>query len=254
MSLYDSARQAHLLVGTVVLASFWWAALAAKGSPTHRRGGRLYLVSMTLLLAATLGIAAGHVADGAPMRAVFNIYVSLISVVTVWMAWRSIADRDAPQRYLGWPFRLLCAALGGYGLFLLVMVPRMGSPARMAMVTAFAALGLSIAGAMAWRLRRGADSPRWWLAEHLTAMAMNFGATHASFSLLAGATVFPLLKDPWVRTAVLSGWMLAAWGLRAWAGRQWITGGRAPAGARQSAMAPVSTPPGPVSAGRPRVS
>ncbi len=79
---------------------------------------------------------------------------------------------------LGWPYKLICFALGGYGLFLLSMVPKMGIAARMAMVTAFAVLGLSIAGAMAWRLMRGADHARWWLSEHLTAMGINFAATH----------------------------------------------------------------------------
>ncbi len=226
MTLYEGARHAHVLIGTAVLVSFWWAALAAKGSAMHRRGGRWYLFSMTVLLAATLVIAAGHVASGLPMRAVFNVYVTLISVVTVWMAWRSIRDRTDPGRYLGPVYRVLCLALGGYGLFLLVIASRMGEPARMAMVTAFAVLGLSIAGSMAWRLYRGADTARWWLAEHLTAMAMNFAATHASFSLLAGATVLPALKDPWVRTWVLSGWMIAAWALRIWAGRRWLGEGR----------------------------
>ena len=235
-SLYEGARLAHILVGVAVLASFWWAALAVKGSETHRRAGRIYLVSMAMLLAATLVIAAGHVVNGTPMRAVFNVYVTLISVVTVWMAWRSIEDRRDPRRYLGWPYRVLCAALGGYALFLLVLVPKMGEPARMAMVTAFALLGLSISAAMAWRLKRGADTPRWWLAEHLTAMALNFGATHASFSLLAGgATVLPALKDPWVRTAVLAGWMIAAWSLRFWAGRRWL-GARAAADAAPVAV------------------
>jgi hypothetical protein len=69
---------------------------------------------------------------------------------------------------------------------------------------------------------RGADSPRWWLAEHLTGMGINFAATHASFSLLAGATVIAALKEPWVRTAVLTVWMLSALAVRLWAGRRFL--------------------------------
>lgn len=224
MDLFEAARLAHIAVGTLVLASFWAAAAVRKGSLAHRRFGRAYVISMTVLLAATLVLAAGSVMAGDPRRAVFNVYVSLISVASVWMAWSSIAYRDDIARYRGWPYRLICFGLGGYGLFLLTLVPKMGIPARMAMVTAFAVLGLVIAAAMAWRLVRGADQPRWWLSEHLTAMSLNFGATHASFSILALSSVWPALKEPWMRTAVLTSWMVAALLVRLWAGRRFLNG------------------------------
>lgn len=222
MDLYESARLAHIAVGTVVLSAFWGAAVAAKGSDRHRRFGRTYVVAMALLLGATLVLAAGSVAAGAPMRAVFNVYVTLISVVSVWMAWSSIAHRHAVERYLGWPYRTLCVVLGGYGLFLLAIAPRMESAARTAMVVAFAVLGLAIAAAMAWRLVRRDDTPRWWLAEHLTAMGVNFAATHASFSILAMGAVFPALKEPWTRTAILVAWMTSALVVRVIAGRHYL--------------------------------
>ncbi|MCW5636595.1 MAG: hypothetical protein KIT17_24915 [Rubrivivax sp.] len=232
MTLFDTARQAHILIGTVVLASFWVAALAAKGSALHKRGGRLYVLSMAALLAATLVLAAGSALAGVPMRAVFNVYVTLISVVSVFMAWRSIASRADVHRYLDWRYKALCVLLGAYGLFLLglALSPGMGEPARRALVACFALLGLSIAGAMAWRLRRGADHPRWWLSEHLTAMGINFAATHASFSLLAGGAVFAVLKEPWVRTGVLAAWMTSALVVRLWAGRRFLGRRTAPAG------------------------
>ncbi|MBL8318159.1 MAG: hypothetical protein JNJ42_07120 [Burkholderiaceae bacterium] len=225
MEVFEWARLAHIAIGVVVLGSFWAAALAAKGQARHRQTGRWYVTSMALLLAVTLLMAAGMVRSGTPMRAVFNVYVTLISVASVWMAWRSVRDRHDVRRYLGWPYRLICVALGGYGLFLLAMVPRMGSPARMAMVTAFAVLGLVIAGAMAWRWMHRDDHPRWWLSEHLTAMGINFAATHASFSILAGGSVFAALKEPWTRTAILVAWMVSALVVRLWAGRRFLRRG-----------------------------
>ncbi|MEK8051895.1 hypothetical protein AACH10_16705 [Ideonella sp. DXS22W] len=51
-------------------------------------------------------------------------------------------------------------------------------------------------------------------------MSLNFGATHASFSIVAGSTVLPMLKEPWARTAVLVSWMLLALAVRLWAGRR----------------------------------
>jgi hypothetical protein len=225
MNLFESARLAHIAVGIVVLSSFWVAAFARKGSPRHRLAGRIYAASMAILLGATVVMAAGMVQAGTPMRAVFGLYVSLISVATVWMAWRSSRDRHDIDRYLGRTYKSICGALGAYGLFLLVLVPRMGEPARMAMVSAFAVLGLTIAGAMAWRISKRANHPRWWLSEHLTAMALNFAATHASFSLLAGGLFFPALKDPWLRTVILVAWMLSALAVRLWAQRRFLGAG-----------------------------
>jgi hypothetical protein len=239
MDLYESARAVHIAIGTVVLASFWTAAAARKGSALHRRGGRIYVIAMTGLLSMTLVMSAGMVMAGTPMRAVFDIYVTLISVASVWMAWRSIADKDDFPRYRSRTYKGICAALAIYALVLLILIPKMGVPARMAMVGAFATLGLVIAGAMAWRIVRGADHSKWWLSEHLTAMAINFAATHASFSILAGGSVFPPLKEPWTRTAILTAWMLSALAVRIWAGKRFLRGrGRAP----ESPASPSSTP------------
>ena len=221
MDLYEPARFLHIGIGTVVLAAFWTAALARKGSAPHRRAGRAYVVAMAALLGVTLVMSAGMVRAGTPLRAVFDVYVTLISVASVWMAWNSVRHRHAIDRYLGWPYRVICLLLGGYALFLLALVPKMGAPARMAMVSAFAVLGLAIAAAMAWRWLRRDDHPRWWLSEHLTAMAVNFAATHASFSILAGGSIFPMLKEPWIRTAILAAWMLSALAVRLRA-RRWL--------------------------------
>lgn len=223
MDLFESARAVHIAIGVLVLAAFWTATLAAKGSTWHRRGGRVYVSAMAGLLAATGVMSAGMVKGGTPLRAVFDVYVSLISVASVWMAWSSVRHQQHIERYLGWPYRAICLLLGGYAIFLLALVPRMGVPARMAMVSAFALLGLAIAGAMAWRWVRRDDHSRWWLSEHLTAMAVNFAATHASFSILAGGSVYPALKEPWVRTAILVSWMLSALVVRLWAGRRFLT-------------------------------
>ena len=222
MDLFESARAVHIGIGVVVLGAFWTAALAPKGDTWHRRGGRVYVWAMAALLAATGVMSVGMVKAGTPLRAVFDVYVSLISVASVWMAWSSVRHREHIQRYLGWPYRALCLLLGGYALFLLALVPKMGAPARMAMVGAFAVLGLVVAGAMVWRWVRRDDHRQWWLSEHLTAMALNFGATHASFSILAGGALFPALKEPWTRTAILVSWMLSALVVRVWAGRRFL--------------------------------
>lgn len=222
MALFEMFRSAHIVAGVAVLMTFWGAALARKGSSAHRRFGRAYLIAMAVLLSATLVMAVGMVTGGQGMRAIFNVYVSLISVTSVWIAWRSIEDKDNVDAYRGPALKILCFSLGGYGLFLLAMVPKMGEPARMTLVFAFAVLGLATAGSLAWRLVRGADHSQWWLSDHLTGMALNFGATHASFSILGLSGIAPAIKEPWIRTSILMCWMLSALLVRLWAGRRFV--------------------------------
>lgn len=226
LSVLDLARTAHILVGVAALATFWSAALAPKGGGWHRRMGRGYVVSMSALLSITLVMAAGMVAAGQGLRAVFNVYVALISICSVWMSWRSIRARNDVDAYRGLTCKLLCVVMGLYGGFLLAMAPRMDIPARMVMAAAFALLGLTISVWLARRIWLGADHPRWWLSEHLTGMALNFGATHASFSILGLGLWLPAVKEPWSRTTIVIGWILAALVLRLWAGRRFLASGR----------------------------
>jgi uncharacterized membrane protein len=220
MELFASARFIHIAVGAVALASFWLAAAARKGGRRHRQAGRVYLLAMSALLSVTLLMAAGNALGGNPLRAVFNVYVTLISVCSVWLAWRSIRDRHDIDRYRGGIYKSLCALLAAFGLVLLALLPGMGEPARMALVGAFACLGLATAGAMLYRIVRGADHPQWWLSEHLTGMALNFAATHASFSILGLGAVFPVIREPWLRTSILMAWMMSALLVRLWVGRR----------------------------------
>jgi hypothetical protein len=53
-------------------------------------------------------------------------------------------------------------------------------------------------------------------------MGINFAATHASFSILAGGSIFPVLQQPWVRTGILVTWMASALVVRLWAGRRFL--------------------------------
>jgi len=244
MELFETARAVHIAFGVLVLASFWSAAVLPKGSRLHRRAGQAFLWATALLLAVTLVMAAGMAASAQGKRALFNVYVSLITVTSVWIAWRSIEDRSDVDRYRGPVCKLLCGLLGGYGLFVLSLAPLMDHPARTALVAAFALLGLAVSASLLWRIVRGADHPHWWLSEHLTGMALNFAATHASFSILGLGVLLPQVKAPWTRTAILVGWMLSALFLRLWAGRRFLRPVRASADTVAVAMrSPLHTAP-----------
>ena len=132
----------------------------------------------------------------------------------------------------------LCAVLNVYALFLLfVIVPKVEPVAVKGMVVAFAVLGLATSGSLLYGIVRGADHKQWWLSDHLTAMALNFGATHLSMTILGLSSLVPAVNDPAMRTTILVCWMVAALVVRIWAGKRFLKpcrpDGEAEAAARQ---------------------
>lgn len=223
MSLFLVSKYVHILLGFLALTGFWGAALQTKGSTRHKWFGRRYLIVMALLLATTLIMAVGMVIADQGKRSTFNVYISLVAATSVWMAWRSIVDRDNVNAFRGIACKALCAVLTAYALFLLfVIVPKVEPVAVKAMVVAFSVLGLTTSGSLLYRIVRGADHPQWWLSDHLTAMALNFGATHSSMTILGLSALVPAVNDPAIRTAILVCWMVAALLVRIWAGKRFL--------------------------------
>lgn len=223
MTLVLVSKYVHILLGFLALVGFWGAAMQAKGSSRHKWFGRRYLIVMAMLLATTLIMAVGMVITDQGKRATFNVYISLVAATSVWMAWRSIVDRDNVDAFRGVACKALCLVLTVYALFLLfVIVPKIDLVAVKLMVVAFAVLGLAITGSLLYRIVRGANHPQWWLSDHLTAMAANFGATHSSMTILGLSSVIPAVNDPAMRTTILICWMAAALAVRIWAGRRFL--------------------------------
>ena len=223
MSLFEIPKYIHILFGFLALVGFWGAALATKGSTRHRRFGRFYVIVMAILLSVTLIMAIGMVITDQGKRATFNVYITLVAATSVWMAWRSIVDRDNVNAFRGTVCKTLCALLTVYAAFLLfVIVPKVEPVAVKVMVVAFAALGLATSGSLLYRIVRGADHTQWWLSDHLTAMALNFGATHSSMTILGLGSLLPAVKDPAIRTTILICWIVAALAVRLWAGQRFL--------------------------------
>ena len=93
MNLYVAFKLIHVALGCVALVSFWTAGMARKGSPLHVGAGKLYLLSMAGLLAATVPMCwlawfAGH-----QKIVVFLLYLLVISFTSVWLSWRAIRDK-----------------------------------------------------------------------------------------------------------------------------------------------------------------
>jgi hypothetical protein len=224
MALFEVSKYLHILLGFLALIGFWGAAFATKGSGRHKRFGLFYVVVMAMLLSVTLIMAVGMILTDQGKRATFNVYIALVAATSVWMAWRSIVDRDNVNAFRGVVCKTLCTVLILYAMFLLfVIVPKVQPLAVKLMVVAFAVLGFATSGSLLYRIVRGADHSKWWLSDHLTAMALNFGATHSSMTILGLGSLVPAVKDPAMRTTILISWIIVALVVRLWAGQRFLT-------------------------------
>lgn len=187
MPAYPLFVMLHVGAGSVALATFWLAAVLRKGSPRHRFVGRAYLLAMATVIVSGIPLAVKRLLDGHPVTAAFLGYLLLIVGTTVWLAWRAIRDRQAPQRYLGRAYQALAIANPLAGAGILALGIAVGHP----LLIGFSLIGL-VSGFDMWRRRRVIPTqPRWWMEEHYGAMVGNGAATHIAFLAIGLPRLLP---------------------------------------------------------------
>jgi hypothetical protein len=198
LALFEWGRLLHSLVGIVALASFWVAALAAKGGERHRRAGKVYLVALLGVMALSTLMVAGRFRIGDPGEAIFLAFLISMVGTASWLMWFSIRRKREPERLVGATYRGLASWLMAAGLALFGL----GVARRQPMMMLLPLLGLGF-GANMWRLALApVRDGRWWLAHHLNGAMLNFIATHDSFLALGVGTVVPELRQPVPRMLV----------------------------------------------------
>ena len=191
MDLFELGRLLHSGVGTVALAAFWVAALAAKGGQLHRRAGRVYLASLLGVMGLSSLMVAGKAVAGDPKLAIFLAFLISLVGTASWLMWFSVRLRREPARLTGGVYRGLATwlILAGAALFLL------GVARRNPLIMFLSLLGAGF-GANMWRLARvQVRDSRFWLAHHLNGAMLNFIATHDSFLALGVGSVVPELRQ-----------------------------------------------------------
>ena len=210
MSTYSILAAIHIALGVLALLTFWTAGLARKGGPRHRAAGKLYLASMAGLLATAVPMGITLFQVRGPVTGSFLLYLVLITATSVWSAWRAICDKRDFARYTGPVFRgLMWANLAG-ALGIAYVGVALAQQMQLVIV-GFSAVGLVAFVQMRRVIARGADDPRWWLREHLSAMLGNAVATHIAFLAIGLPRLLPALQHPrWINLAWLTPLGLAA--------------------------------------------
>ena len=198
--MYALVLIAHVAVGTVALAAYWVAGFSKKGSPLHRAAGKVFMLTMLLILATSLVFVARMVGSRTLGNAAFFAYLIVISGTALATGWYSLKFKREHARYFGGWYRALALFNIACGAGVLALGIGSGHP----VLIGFSLVGLLRGGGM-WRLAAQPESPRWHLREHLGSMIGNGVAVHVAF-LLVGLD--RLLPAGWQGHTELIGWLL----------------------------------------------
>jgi len=179
----------HALAGTVALVTFWTAGLATKGSPLHKGVGKVYMAAMVAVVLTGLPLTVAMALEGQWLGATFLAYLVILVSHSCRMAWLAIRLKRDFARYTAMGFRISAGVLTLVGM----IVVAVGVLFEAWLLIIFGLLG-PLGGWDAWRLiRKGPQSPKWWLKEHYGAMIGNGVATHIAFLQIGLMRLIPEL-------------------------------------------------------------
>lgn len=204
----------HAAVGLVALVAMWVPIVAAKGSRSHRLGGRVYVRAMaavvgSALLACALRAATGGLDD----RVLFLTLVAVLAGENTWFGVRVLGQkkRTGPHRDpidLGFSALLAVAGFAGaaYGLW-----------RGHVLFIAFGGLSLALGMAHLRDLRRAPAGPRAWLLAHLGNMLAACIATVTAFLVVNYAYAPAAVREVvpavavWIAPGILGGVGITLW-------------------------------------------
>ena len=179
----------HLAAGGVTFAFFWAAALAAKGSPAHRRWGNLFFLSLLPVGLSVGALLFLRAATFDPPRMVQFVYLLTCLATVGTVGWTAIAWKNDLEKFRGLHFRVMGLVIFVFGAVVLTA----GALARQPLTMIFSSIGLVFGAAMirfAWL--RGDVQPKWWLGWHLNAVLLLSNAVHGTLL----AVIYRTFVDP----------------------------------------------------------
>lgn len=191
---YQANLWLHMCGGCVALAAFWTAAGARKGAPLHRSAGKLFMLSMCLVLASGVLLVVRRFADGERESGMFLGYLFFISGQACWMAWRAVRDKADWRGMVarpGWRLWMLSCLVTG------IAALSIGLHAGDPVLIGFSTLG-PLLGIRMWRFaRRGPRRSNWHIVQHYQGILGAGIATHVAFLGVGMSHVWPLIANVW---------------------------------------------------------
>jgi hypothetical protein len=198
-TLLELLRNAHIAGGVVALVAFWVPAVARKGSPLHRKGGRVYVRGMSVVLATSLPLSAVSFVRGNWVAGTFLLYLFVITATALYTGLRALRSKGGPRQLITPTYVALAWAtlLGG------VVVLVLGVATKTWLLAGFSLIGLTTGPAALAFMQNPPGDPRYWWYEHLGGMIGSGIAAHVAFLNFGAQRLIP-------------GFDLGSWGMLAW--------------------------------------
>jgi hypothetical protein len=167
----------HIAAGVVALGAGTGAMVTAKGGRRHRRAGRVFVVSMAVVVGTVFPLLALD-------PSAFRVFLALVAVFSGYLAfsgYRALsrkrpADGAAPVDWAAAAGVVVaCLALGGWGVAMLA-----GGDAFGSVLVVFGGIGLAFGGIDVRSFRSGNGGE--WTVAHLQRMVGAFVATVSAVS------------------------------------------------------------------------
>ncbi len=198
-TLLDILRFAHIAGGAVALVAFWVPALTKKGSPTHRKGGRVYVRGMGVVVGTSLPLSAVSFVEGNWVAGTFLLYLFVITSTALYTGLRALKSKSGPAQLI----TPMYVALGWATLLGGIVVLILGLATKVWLLVGFSAIGLFAGPAQLSFIRKPPTDPRYWWYEHFGGMIGSGIAAHVAFLAFGARRLIP-------------GYDLGSWGMLAW--------------------------------------
>jgi hypothetical protein len=220
MNYYKLFVWLHLSAGTVALFAFWLSAVLRKGSRSHIRVGRLFLIAMSGVLLTAAPLAGFAFSRGLTIVGVFLLYLVVITGTACWTAWRAIRDQRAFERFTGITYKSLAWINIVAGVIVLVLGLRFDQIIFVGLST----VGLVTGPLMLRFAHKRPQDRRWWLVEHFSGVIGAGVAMHIAFLSIGAARFLPSSIAEYSQMFAWFGPLVVAFTARLWITRRYKAG------------------------------
>ena len=171
----------HILAGTVALVVAPVALMTAKGGPTHRRWGKVYVWAMAAVAATAIVVGFWRSILFLVLTAVFSFYAALSGYRVLSRKRPDLGQRPGA---LDWIAAGITVAASATLIILGITKPTPRFQELSTVAIVFGSVGLSIAGLDVWRfLSPPGERMAWWY-KHMANMIGSYIAAVTAFSVV----------------------------------------------------------------------
>ncbi|WP_298128038.1 hypothetical protein [Brevundimonas sp.] len=198
--LFKALIAVHIVFGVVGLVSFWVPVFSRKGSPVHRRWGRIFALSILmaggiaiLLALCTLYNPLGthpHLDDAEFVRGIFGVLMLHLGVLTVNLAWygrevlKNKSDPARNRRGINLYLQLLLALAA---VACVIEGFRIGQP----LIVAASVIGFATVATNLMHMLNPAPPPKAWLREHVKGIVGAGISVYTAFIAFGAVRLMP---------------------------------------------------------------